>query len=62
MANGERIAAALAGIAAAVPGARPRGRGMAHGIEFAAPGTALKVAAAAFDLGMVIETAGRTTR
>ena len=31
---------------------------MAHGIEFAEPGMALKVAAAAFDLGMVIETAG----
>ena len=58
VANGERIAAALAGIAAAVPGARPRGRGMAYGIEFAAPGSALKVAAAAFDLGLVIETAG----
>ena len=33
-----------------MPGARARGRGMAHGIEFAAPGTAHKVAAAAFDL------------
>ena len=57
-ARGERVAAELAAIAASVPGARARGRGMAHGIEFAAPGMALKVAAAAFDLGLVIETAG----
>jgi diaminobutyrate-2-oxoglutarate transaminase len=57
-ANGERAAAALAAIAAAVPDAQVRGRGMAHGIEFPAPGTALKVAACAFDLGLVIETAG----
>jgi diaminobutyrate-2-oxoglutarate transaminase len=57
-ANGARVAAALAGIASSVPGARARGRGMAHGIEFEVQGTALKVAAAAFDLGLVIETAG----
>jgi diaminobutyrate-2-oxoglutarate transaminase len=57
-ANGERIAEALAEIAAAAPGARVRGRGMAHGIEFAAEGTASKVAACAFDLGLVVETAG----
>ena len=57
-ANGKRVAAELASITALVPGARARGRGMAHGIEFAAPGMAAKVAAAAFDLGLVIETAG----
>jgi diaminobutyrate-2-oxoglutarate transaminase len=57
-ANGQRVKEALAEIAVLVPGARVRGRGMAYGIEFTAPGTALNVAAAAFDLGLVIETAG----
>jgi diaminobutyrate-2-oxoglutarate transaminase len=57
-ANSERAGTALAGIAASVPGARARGRGLVHGIEFEAPGMALKVAAAAFDLGLLTETAG----
>jgi len=57
-ANGEVIAAALAGIATAVPGATTRGRGMAHGLEFSQPGLAQKVAAIAFDLGLLAETAG----
>ena len=57
-ANGEHVRTALAGIAASVPGARARGRGLVHGIEFTAPGMALKVAAAAFDLGLIAETAG----
>jgi len=56
--NGARVATALAGLAHAVPGARARGRGMAHGLEFEAPGVALKVAAIAFDLGLLTETAG----
>ena len=56
--NGERAGAVLGGIAASVPGARVRGRGLAQGIEFKEPGMALKVAAAGFDLGLVVETAG----
>ncbi len=57
-ANGERVATALARIAAEVPGARARGRGMAHGLEFEQDGLAGKVAAAAFGLGLLVETAG----
>ena len=57
-ANGEIVAAALADIADGVPGASTRGRGLVHGLEFGQPGMAQKVAAAAFDLGMLVETAG----
>jgi diaminobutyrate-2-oxoglutarate transaminase len=57
-ANGEIVAAALADIADGVSGASTRGRGLVHGLEFGQPGTAQKVAAAAFDLGMLVETAG----
>ena len=57
-ANGEVVAAALAEIADGVPGASTRGRGLVHGLEFSQPGMAQKVAAAAFDLGMLVETAG----
>lgn len=59
-ANGERVADALTEIADDVPGARVRGRGMVHGLEFEQPGQALKAAAVAFDLGLIIETAGPT--
>jgi len=58
VANGQRVAAALARIAAGVPGARARGRGMAHGLELEQDGLAGKVAAAAFGLGLLVETAG----
>ena len=57
-ANEQVVAAALTEIAAEVPGTTTRGRGLAHGLEFAQPGMAQKVAAAAFDLGMLVETAG----
>ena len=57
-ANGEAVAAALGEIAGSVPGATARGRGLAQGLEFAQPGVAQKVAAAAFDVGMLVETAG----
>jgi len=57
-AKGEVVAAALAQIAGEVPGASARGRGLVHGLEFSQPGMAQKVAAAAFDLGMLVETAG----
>jgi diaminobutyrate-2-oxoglutarate transaminase len=57
-ANCERVATVLAGLADALPGMRARGRGLVHGLEFEGDGTAQKVAATAFDLGLVIETAG----
>ena len=57
-ANGEIVAAALAEIADGVPGASTRGRGLVHGLEFSQPGMAQKVAAAAFELGMLVETSG----
>jgi diaminobutyrate-2-oxoglutarate transaminase len=57
-ANGEHVAAALTAIAASAATARVRGRGMVQAIEFDTPGMALKVAAAAFDLGLIIETVG----
>jgi diaminobutyrate-2-oxoglutarate transaminase len=57
-ATGERVATALAGLAGSVPGASARGRGLAQGLELAEPGLAQKVAAAAFDLGLLVETAG----
>lgn len=52
------MAAALAEIADGVPGASTRGRGLVHGLEFSQPGMAQKVAAAAFELGMLVETSG----
>jgi diaminobutyrate-2-oxoglutarate transaminase len=57
-ANGKVAAGALAGIAGAVPGATTRGRGMMQALEFDQPGLAQKVAAIAFDLGLLVETAG----
>ena len=56
--KGERVAAALADLAGSVPGASARGRGLAQGLELEEPGLAQKVAAAAFDLGLLVETAG----
>lgn len=60
VANGRRIHAALAGLAGSVPAARARGRGMAYGLEFEQPGLGVKVATAAFGLGLLVETAGPT--
>ena len=57
-ARGEGLAAAIAELAASVPGASSRGRGMVHGLELQEPGLARKVAAGAFDLGLLVETAG----
>jgi diaminobutyrate-2-oxoglutarate transaminase len=57
-ANGRRIHSALTALASAMPDARARGRGMAHGLELGQPGLAVKVAAAAFDRGLLVETAG----
>jgi diaminobutyrate-2-oxoglutarate transaminase len=52
------VAAALADLAASVPGARSRGRGLAHGLVFEHGGLAGKVCAAAFERGLLVETAG----
>lgn len=56
--RGQRVAAALANLAGSVPGASARGRGLAQGLELEEPGLAQKVAAVAFDLGLLVETAG----
>jgi diaminobutyrate-2-oxoglutarate transaminase len=58
VANGRHIHAALTDLAGSVPSARARGRGMAHGLEFVQPGLGVKVAATAFELGLLVETAG----
>ena len=60
IANGRHIRAALADLASSVPAARARGRGMAHGLEFVQPGLGVKVAATAFELGLLVETCGPT--
>jgi len=58
--RGERIAAALADIAAEHPeaGLEVRGRGFAAGLRFAAPGAAREVCVAAFGDGLLMETSG----
>jgi diaminobutyrate-2-oxoglutarate transaminase len=56
--HGETVATALGELAATIPCARTRGRGLAQALEFDQPGLAQKVAATAFDLGMLLETAG----
>jgi diaminobutyrate-2-oxoglutarate transaminase len=60
LAKGERVAAQLAALAESIPGApaEPRGRGLAHGLAFADGELAAKVAAAAFERGLLVETAG----
>ncbi len=59
-ANGEVVREALTAIAAAHPefGAEVRGRGLAWGLEFQDPSVAGKVATAAFERGLLVETAG----
>jgi diaminobutyrate-2-oxoglutarate transaminase len=61
LARGERIAAALAELSAAVPRTpiQPRGRGMAHGLAFEHSGLAGKVSSRAFECGLLIETCGQ---
>lgn len=58
--RGQRVAAALAAIAAENPGAglEVRGRGFAAGLRFATPGTARAVCVEAFENGLLIETSG----
>jgi diaminobutyrate-2-oxoglutarate transaminase len=59
-ANGQRVAAALTALARSVPGTPVgvRGRGLAQGLVFSNGGLAGKVCAAAFERGLLVETAG----
>jgi diaminobutyrate-2-oxoglutarate transaminase len=57
-ANGQRIGAALTAIARPRTGVQARGRGMAYGLAFEQAELASKVSAAAFGLGLLVETAG----
>jgi diaminobutyrate-2-oxoglutarate transaminase len=58
--KGERVAAALSDLAESVPGTaiQSRGRGLAHGLAFEHGELARKVASAAFERGLLVETAG----
>ncbi|HWF74045.1 MAG TPA: diaminobutyrate--2-oxoglutarate transaminase [Solirubrobacteraceae bacterium] len=60
IATGERVGGVLAALADSVPGTEihPRGRGMVHGLAFAQAELAREVSAAAFDRGLLVETAG----
>jgi diaminobutyrate-2-oxoglutarate transaminase len=60
LAKGERIEAALAELAAASGAVEltPKGRGLARGLQFSQPELAAKVCAAAFERGLLMETAG----
>jgi len=60
VANGHRIAAQLSALARSVPGTslRSRGRGMVHGLVFDDGERAGKVSLAAFERGLLVETAG----
>jgi diaminobutyrate-2-oxoglutarate transaminase len=60
LAKGERIMAAVTATVDSLPGApiQVRGRGMACGLAFADGGLAGKVSAAAFEAGLLAETAG----
>jgi diaminobutyrate-2-oxoglutarate transaminase len=62
IAKGERIAESLAELAAASGGVEltPKGRGLARGLAFSQPELAAKACAAAFERGLIIETAGPT--
>ena len=59
-AKGERIAETLTALAASAPGTwmQARGRGLAHGLAFGNGELARKVSAAAFERGLLVETAG----
>lgn len=56
--KGDRIDQALDGIATGRDGVTVRGRGMAKGLAFAQAEEAAKVCTAAFDRGLLMETAG----
>jgi diaminobutyrate-2-oxoglutarate transaminase len=60
LAKGERIHDTLEDLAGSVPRGRlvPKGRGLARGLCFAQPGLAAKTCAAAFERGLLMETAG----
>src|SRR5690606_10113604 len=62
IAKGERVEAALTELAAASDGIEltPKGRGLARGLSFSQPELAAKACAAAFERGLIIETAGPT--
>ena len=59
-AKGERLAAELATLARSVPATllQPRGRGLARGLAFEHAELAGKVSSAAFERGLLVETAG----
>lgn len=58
MSKGRRVAAALSELGDSVPGTLSRGRGLAHGLVFEDGGLARKVSYAAFERGLLVETAG----
>ncbi|GAB2734019.1 diaminobutyrate--2-oxoglutarate transaminase [Salinifilum aidingensis] len=55
---GERVGAVLEKIAAEYPGSTAKGRGLARGLSFEDPASAAKVARAAFDRKLLVETSG----
>ena len=57
-AKGERVAAALGAVAAAIPGVSTRGRGLVHGLAFDDASQAGKVCQVAFERGLLAETSG----
>ncbi len=58
IAKGERVAEVLTELAARLPGLTPKGRGLARGLRFDQPELAAKACAAAFERGLLMETAG----
>jgi diaminobutyrate-2-oxoglutarate transaminase len=60
LAKGQRVATALIELAQSVPGTPilSRGRGLAHGLAFEHGELAKKVSVAAFERGLLVETAG----
>jgi diaminobutyrate-2-oxoglutarate transaminase len=58
LAKGERIGTVLAELADRTAGVTPRGRGLARGLAFEQPELARKVCTAAFERGLLVETAG----
>jgi diaminobutyrate-2-oxoglutarate transaminase len=60
LARGQQIAATLTALTRSVPGTpmQPRGRGLAHGLAFEHGELARKVSSAAFERGLLVETAG----
>jgi diaminobutyrate-2-oxoglutarate transaminase len=60
LAKGQRLAAELATLAGSVPATllQPRGRGLARGLAFEHAELAGKVSSAAFERGLLVETAG----